>query len=168
MSDIGHDSFHSEVVARGFGEFGGIDAEVDECGGGVGYGADFEADGSWVGLNELAYRDPDFADMRGVHPSMEKDTQGVLVGLVGELGPRTTFDQMVHSGEGEDTAYIGGAVCDAKGAVAALLLAGGLEDEAEDSRSDVGYILKVTGDVGGLVIDLSAHGEFELCTSHGV
>jgi hypothetical protein len=51
MSDIGHDSFHTEIVPRGFGEFGGIDTQVDKSGGGVRYGTDFEADWSCVSLN---------------------------------------------------------------------------------------------------------------------
>jgi hypothetical protein len=75
---------------------------------------------------------------------------------------------MIHSSEGEDTADIGGAVCDPKSTVTALLFAGGFEDEAEDSRTDVSYILKIAGNAGGLMIDLGAYGEFELCAGHGV
>ena len=91
-----------------------------------------------------------------------------MVGLVGELRSRTPFDEMIHSSEGEDTADIGGAVCDPKSTVTALLFAGGFEDEAEDSRTDVSYILKVTTDAGGLMVDLGAYGDFELCAGHGV
>ena len=91
-----------------------------------------------------------------------------MVGLVGELRSRTTFDEMIHPSEGKDTADIGGAVCDPKSTVTALLLAGGLEDEAENSRTDVSYTLEVAGNAGGLMIDLGAYGEFELCAGHGV
>ena len=91
-----------------------------------------------------------------------------MVGFVGELRPRTTFDEMIHASEGEDAADIGGAVCDPKRTVTALLFTGGFEDEAEDSRTDVSYILKVTTDAGGLMVDLGAYGDFELCAGHGV
>ena len=70
MSDIGHDSFHTEIVPRGFGEFGGIDTQVDKSGGGVGHGTDFEANWSCVSLNQLTYRHPYLADMSCIHSAI--------------------------------------------------------------------------------------------------
>ena len=70
VSDIGHDSFHSKIVPRSFGEFGGIDTQVDKSGGGVRYGTDFEAHWSCVGLNQLTYLHPYLADMVYIHPAM--------------------------------------------------------------------------------------------------
>ena len=52
--------------------------------------------------------------------------------------------------------------------MAALQFAGGLKDEPKDSGTDVGHILKITIEVGGLVVDLGANGLFEFRAGYGI
>jgi hypothetical protein len=52
--------------------------------------------------------------------------------------------------------------------VAALKFAGGLKDETKDSGTDIGHILKITDEVGGVMVDLGADGLFEFRTGYGI
>jgi hypothetical protein len=50
---------------------------------------------------------------------------------------------MIHSCQGKDAPNFSRAVGDAKDSVPALEFSGSLEDQPEDSRSDIGHILEI-------------------------
>jgi hypothetical protein len=87
---------------------------------------------------------------------------------MGEFGAFAPFDDMIHSRQGEDAPDFGRAVGDAKDSVSTLEFSGSLEDQPQHSRSNVGNILKIAGQVGRLSVELRTNGMLQLLAGDGV
>ena len=160
--------FKTKGSAVRLGCFGAIDTEVNKGGGDVGDCGNVEANGAAVGGEKVANGRADLRHPHCIHPAVEEDPEGSLFGLVGETGSVTSIHQVVHACQGKNTADFGRAVGDPKDAVAALEFPRGLEDQAQDSGSDISDILKIAAEVRGLPIQFGPKREFELLAGDGV
>ena len=116
---------------------------MDKGGGCIGHSGDIKANWPTVGGDKFAYGSANLTDAKCIHPAVEINSKGPIFGFVGELGAIAPFDDMIHSCQGKDAPNFSRAVGDAKDSVPALEFSGSLEDQPEDSRSDIGHILEI-------------------------
>ena len=125
---------------------------MDKGGGCIGHSGDIKANWPTVGGDKFADGSANLTDAKCVHPAVEINSQGPIFGFMGEFGAFAPFDDMIHSRQGEDAPDFGRAVGDAKDSVSTLEFSGSLEDQPQNSRSNVGNICKIAGQVGRLSI----------------
>jgi hypothetical protein len=116
---------------------------MDKSGGRIGYGCDIEPNRPTVGGNKFTNRGANFANTERIHPTVEKDSQCPILGFVGELRAFAPVNDMIHSRQGKNAANFRRAVGHTKESIPALEFPGSLEDQPEDSRSDIGHILEI-------------------------
>ena len=125
------------------------------------YGGNIEADRSPMGAKKLSQWGANCPDTDGIHSPCEKDPQGSVLDFVGEVRCLAAFDKMIHASQGEHPSNFAGTVGNAEDSVATLEFSRGFKNQAKDGRTNVGYILKITGEVRRLAIELRPNRKFQ-------